>query len=172
MGSLAAAISGPDSMPGRVIGNYLITAELARGGMGIVYRARHRTLPRDVVVKRIRPTSFSTAARDEMRVRFRREACIQSQLDHPRIVRVYEFVDDAEEYLLVMEYVPGRSIRSMLDQDGIMLPDPACALAVQALEGLAYAHGFQYVDEAGNTGAGIIHRDIKPANLLVDERGN
>lgn len=171
-GSIAAAVPALDSMEGRVIGNYQITSELASGGMGIVYRARHRTLPRDVVVKRIRPTSSSAAARDDMRKRFRREAYIQSQLDHPRIVRVYEFFDEAEEYLLVMEYVPGRSIRSMLDQDGSVLPGPACALAVQALEGLEYAHEFHYVDEAGNTGAGIIHRDIKPANLLVDERGN
>ncbi len=159
-------------MLGRIIGNYLITGELARGGMGIVYRGRHRTLPRDVVVKCIRPTAFSEDARNELRARFRQEAYIQSQLDHPRIVRVYEFFGDAEEYFLVMEYVPGRSIRAMLDRDGVAPPDQACALAVQALDGLAYAHGFEYVDEAGNTGVGIIHRDIKPANLLVDERGN
>ncbi len=162
----------PDPMLGRIIGNYLITGELACGGMGIVYRGRHRTLPRDVVVKCIRPTALSSDARNELRARFRQEAYIQSQLDHPRIVRVYEFFGDAEEYFLVMEYVPGRSIRATLDRDGVVPPDQACALAVQALDGLAYAHGFKYVDEAGNTGVGIIHRDIKPANLLVDERGN
>jgi len=48
----------------------------------------------------------------------------------------------------------------------------AVALAIQALDGLAYAHGLRFVDESGNTGVGLIHRDIKPANLLVDEHGN
>jgi serine/threonine protein kinase/tetratricopeptide (TPR) repeat protein len=180
MGSGAFAAAAPargvdlrgDAMIGRVIGNYSITGELARGGMGIVYRARHVTLPRDVVVKCIRPLAFSEAARTDLRVRFRREAHIQSQLDHPHIVRVYEFFAGAEEYFLVMEYVPGSSLRSVLDKERVLPAEQTSALAVQALDGLAHAHGLHYVDESGNTGVGIIHRDIKPGNLLVDEQGN
>jgi len=175
-GAMAAATPprarSTDPMMGRAIGNYIITGELARGGMGIVYRARHVTLPRNVVVKCIRPVAFSEEAQKELRARFRREAHIQSQLDHPHIVRVYEFFSGDEEYFLVMEYVPGSSIRSMLDQRGSLPAGEASALAVQALDGLAHAHGLHYVDESGNTGVGIIHRDIKPSNLLVDERGN
>ncbi|MDQ2899918.1 MAG: protein kinase, partial [Acidobacteriota bacterium] len=161
-----------DPMIGRALGNYVVTGELAHGGMGIVYRARHVTLPRDAVVKCIRPFAYSDEAQnDQLRARFRREAHIQSQLDHPHIVRVYEFFAGAGEYYLVMEYVPGSSIRSMLDKDGVLDVGQAIALTVQVLEGLTHAHNLHYVDELGNAGVGIIHRDIKPANLLVDEHG-
>jgi serine/threonine-protein kinase len=173
MAALAPALGvrPVDPMVGRTIGNYVITGELARGGMGIVYSARHVSLPRDVVVKCIRPIAFSAEAAEDLRARFRREAYIQAQLDHPHIVRVYEFFDGADEYFLVMEYVHGSSLRSILDQRTILPAEEACALAAQALEGLACAHALRFVDESGNTGIGIIHRDIKPANMLVDERG-
>ena len=86
---VSAAADGVDpparsaiTMLGRTIGNYVITGELARGGMGIVYHARHVTLPRDAVVKCIRPLAVSDEAQNQLRARFRREAHIQSQLDH------------------------------------------------------------------------------------------
>jgi serine/threonine protein kinase/tetratricopeptide (TPR) repeat protein len=161
-----------DRMVGRTIGNYIITSELARGGMGVVYRARHVALPRDVVVKCIWPIAVSAEAAEDLRKRFRREAFIQSQLDHPHIVRVYEFFDGAEEYFLVMEYVSGLSLRAMLNQRKVLSVKEACDLAAQALDGLAYAHDLCFVDESGNTGTGMIHRDIKPANMLLDEHGN
>lgn len=173
LGAAIASVTPPvDPMIGSAIGNYVITEELAHGGMGIVYRGRHVTLPRDVVVKRIRPIAFSEDAQKELRARFKREAHIQSQLDHPHIVRVYEFFAGAGEYFLVMEYVHGASLRCMLDKDRVLTAEHATALAVQALDGLAHAHDLHYVDELGNTGVGIIHRDIKPANLLVDDHGN
>jgi serine/threonine protein kinase/TolB-like protein len=172
MGAVAMTAPARSGMIGRQIGNYIITGELAHGGMGIVYRARHVTLPRDVVVKCIRPMVSSEQAQKELRARFRLEAHIQSQLDHPHIVRVYEFFDSAEEYFLVMEYVHGASLRSILDKQRLLTAEHAAALAVQALDGLAHAHDLHYVDESGNPGVGIIHRDIKPANLLVDERAN
>ena len=168
----ARSESAVDPMIGRTIGNYRITGKLAHGGMGIVYRARHVTLPRDVVVKSIRPVAYADEARNELlQARFRREAHIQSQLDHPHIVRVYEFFAGAGEYFLVMEYVPGSSMRSMLDNERVLPAARASALTVQALEGLDHAHNLHFVDEQGNMGEGIIHRDIKPANLLVNERG-
>jgi TolB-like protein len=172
-GALAAAAPPRvDPMIGRVIGNYIITGELAQGGMGVVYRGRHLTLPRSVVVKSIRPLGMSDEARSDLRARFLREAHIQSQLDHPRIVRVYEFFAGEDDCFLVMEYVPGSSLRTILDNQRMLSAEQACSLAVQALDGLAHAHNLQYVDEAGRAGVGIIHRDIKPANLMVDDRGN
>jgi TolB-like protein/Flp pilus assembly protein TadD/tRNA A-37 threonylcarbamoyl transferase component Bud32 len=159
-------------MVGRVVGNYRITAQLARGGMGVVYRGRHLTLPREVVVKCIRPLSLDEAGQHELRARFRREAHIQSQLDHPHIVRVYEFLMQGGDDFLVLEYVDGESLRSLLDRERVLPPERVVALAAQALEGLAHAHGLHFVDEDGGRGVGIIHRDIKPANLLLDQSGN
>src|SRR5262245_65713105 len=97
-------------MIGKIIGNYQITSELAQGGMGTVYRGRHLHLPREVVVKSILLGAFPPSAKAELRARFRREAFVQSQLDHTNIVRVYEFFADDDDYYLVMEYVQGLSL--------------------------------------------------------------
>lgn len=155
-------------MLGKVIGNYLISGELAQGGMGAVYRGRHQTLPREVVVKSILLSSFPPQAQEQLKARFVREAFIQSQLDHPNIVRVYEFFTTAENYYLVMEFVNGMSLRDLLKRQGALAPNQAVAIFKQALSALDYAHNFSYVDESERPLQGIIHRDIKPANLLLD----
>ncbi len=155
-------------MLGKVIGNYQITGELAQGGMGAVYRGRHRSLPREVVVKSILLSSFPAHAQDQLKTRFVREAYVQSQLDHQNIVRVYEFFTLAENYYLVMEFVDGMSLRDLIKRQGAIAPANAVPLFKQALAALDYAHNFNYVDESGARHAGIIHRDIKPANLLLD----
>jgi serine/threonine-protein kinase len=155
-------------MIGRIIGNYEITGELAQGGMGAVYRGRHTGLPREVVVKAILLSSFPPQAQEMLKARFRREAYIQSQLDHPNIVRVYEFFTTEENYYLVMEFVNGMSIRDLLKRQGALAPDIAMPVIKQALAALDYAHNFSYVDESGARHQGIIHRDIKSANFLLD----
>jgi serine/threonine-protein kinase len=155
-------------MVGKIIGNYLISGELAQGGMGAVYRGRHQTLPREVVVKSILLSSFPPQAQEQLKARFVREAYIQSQLDHPNIVRVYEFFTSPENYYLVMEFVNGMSLRDLLKRQGALAPNQAVAIFKQALSALDYAHNFSYVDESGRPLKGIIHRDIKPANLLLD----
>ena len=159
-----------DPMIGRTIGNYTVTGELARGGMGIVYLARHVALPRDVVLKRVRPALY--AENDDVAARFRREAHIQCQLDHPHIVRVLEFFSSFDEWFLVMEYVPGSSVRKLIDERGPLPPDETVRLALQALAALGYAHSVEFTDEKGQPGRTVIHRDIKPANLILDQRGN
>ncbi|MGE0130311.1 MAG: protein kinase [Blastocatellales bacterium] len=158
-------------MLGRIIGNYQITGELAQGGMGAVYRGRHQSLPREVVVKSILLSSFPPHAQDQLKARFVREAYVQSQLDHQNIVRVYEFFTTAENYYLVMEFVDGMSLRDLIRRQGALAPANAVQLFKQALAALDYAHNYNYVDESGNRHAGIIHRDIKPANLLLDGMG-
>ncbi|MGH9833070.1 MAG: protein kinase domain-containing protein [Blastocatellia bacterium] len=158
-------------MIGKVIGNYQITGELAQGGMGAVYRGHHLRLPREVVVKSILLDSFSPSAQAQLKARFCREACIQSQLDHPNIVRVFEFFETEENYFLVMEYVSGVSLRDLLDRQGVASPSQAVYLFKQVLSALDYAHNFTYVDESNHRHKGIIHRDINPANLLLDHRG-
>src|SRR5262245_48846082 len=158
-------------MIGKVIGNYEITSELAQGGMGAVYRGRHLHLPREVVVKSILLGAFSPSAQDHLRARFRREAFVQSQLDHPNIVRVYEFFAAEENYYLVMEYVSGMSLRDLLGRQGPPTPAQAVYLLKQALAALDYAHDFRSQEDADYRHTGVIHRDIKPANMLLDARG-
>jgi len=158
-------------MIGRIIGNYRITSELAHGGMGTVYRGQHVNLPREIVVKSILLGAFSPAAQSHLKARFRREAYIQSQLDHPNIVRVYEFFTAEDNYYLVMEYVPGMSLKDLLARQGVPTPAQAVYLCKQALSALEFAHNFTYVDESDIRHTGIIHRDIKPANMLLDHKG-
>jgi eukaryotic-like serine/threonine-protein kinase len=158
-------------MLGKIIGNYQITSELAKGGMGAVYRGRHQNLPRDVVVKSILLSSFPPHAQDHLKARFVREAYIQAQLDHQNIVRVYEFFATPENYYLVMEFVDGMSLRDLINRQGALPPSSAVPLFKQALSALGYAHNFNYVDESGNRHTGIIHRDIKPANMLLGGTG-
>ena len=157
-----------NSMVGTTVGNYLITSELAQGGMGAVYRGRHQALPREVVVKSILLSSFPPQAQEQLKARFVREAYIQSQLDHPNIVRVYEFFTAPENYYMVMEFVNGMSLRDLIQRQGALAPNQAVAIFKQALSALDYAHNFGFVDESDRSLKGIIHRDIKPANLLLD----
>src|SRR5262245_19367950 len=158
-------------MIGKIIGNYQITSELAQGGMGAVYRGRHLHLPREVVVKSILLGAFPPSAQAELRARFRREAFVQSQLDHPNIVRVYEFFAAEDDYYLVMEFVPGMNLRDLLSIQGAPAPAQAVYLLKQALAALDYAHNFSYLYESERSHTGVIHRDIKPANMLLDTKG-
>src|SRR5262245_16884343 len=158
-------------MIGKIIGNYQITSELAQGGMGAVYRGRHLHLPREVVVKSVLLGAFPTSAQAELRARFRREAFVQSQLDHPNIVRIYEFFAAEENYYLVMEYVAGMSLRDLLALQGAPAPAQAVYSIKQALAALDYAHNFSYLYESERRHTGVIHRDIKPANMLLDPKG-
>src|SRR5262245_25099871 len=157
-------------MIGKIIGNYQITSELAHGGMGAVYRGRHLHLPREVVVKSILLGAFSPSAQDHLKARFRREAFVQSQLDHPNIVRVYEFFAAEENYYLVMEYVAGMSLRDLLSRQGPPTPAQAVYLLKQALEALDYAHDFRSEEDSEYRHTGVIHRDIKPGNMLLDAK--
>ncbi|MBX3277619.1 MAG: protein kinase [Acidobacteria bacterium] len=158
-------------MIGTRIGNYEITSELAQGGMGAVYRGRHINLPREVVVKSILLSSFPPSAREHLKARFVREAYIQSQFDHPNIVRVYEFFTTDENYYLVMEFIDGMSLRDLGKRRGAIDAAHAVPLFKQALAALDYAHHFGFVDESGRQLKGIIHRDIKPANMMLDGKG-
>src|SRR5262245_45992725 len=88
-------------MTGMTIGNYRITDLLARSAVSEIYRGYHLHLPRDVVVKSILHSDLTPSALAHLKARFRREAYIQSQLDHPNIVRVYEFFVQDDNYYLV-----------------------------------------------------------------------
>lgn len=156
-------------MLGRTIGNYEIVSPFGEGGMGELYLGRHaRLVAREVIIKTIRTEDFSPRQVEHLRERLEREAFVQSQLDHPNIVRVYDFIASGDTTCIVMEYVPGRDLRKMITRETGPIPDyRALKLFKQVLAAIDYAHNFIYLDKTGTRHQGIIHRDLKPANILV-----
>ncbi|MDQ1592398.1 MAG: eukaryotic-like serine/threonine-protein kinase [Pyrinomonadaceae bacterium] len=150
-----------------IIGSYRIEERIGRGGMGVVYRGQHTKLPREVAIKSINPRAGDHDLR-ALRHRFEREAYIQSQLDHPGIVKIYDYIVAEQTYYIVMEYVEGRSLAQLLKQEGgALVCERALALFDQILTAVVYAHTFTYQDQDGAAHRGIIHRDLKPPNILV-----
>lgn len=137
-----------------MLGPYRLETEIGRGGMGIVFRAFDELLQRTVAVKVLRPEFDDAAAR----ARLVREAQLAARFRHDHVVTVYAVVDrpDAAPYL-VMEYVPGPTLKARLRQPGGLAPTEAARLAAEVAGGLAAAHA-----------AGLIHRDVKPSNVLID----
>jgi serine/threonine-protein kinase len=155
-------------MLGRIIGNYEVVGQFGEGGMGELYIGRHTRLAREVIIKTIRTEDFSPRQIEHLRDRLEREAFVQSQLDHPNIVRVYDFIGSGDTTCIVMEYVPGRDLRKMITRETGPVPaDRAIKLFKQILAAIDYAHHFIYSDKSGEKHQGIIHRDLKPANILV-----
>lgn len=136
------------------LGPYRLETEIGRGGMGIVFRAFDELLQRTVALKVLRPEHDDAAAR----ARLVREAQLAARFRHDHVVTVHAVVDrpDAPPYL-VMEYVPGPTLKALLRQSGGLAPTEAARLAAEVADGLAAAHA-----------AGLIHRDVKPSNVLID----
>jgi serine/threonine protein kinase len=142
---------------GLLIGNYLILDKLGQGGMGVVFKARHRLLGRVGALK-ILPPSF---ARDRDAVlRFRREVEAAGRLKHPNLVAAQDADEDRGVHFLVMDYVEGRDLDRIVRERGPMPVVQAIDCLIQAARGLEAAHA-----------QGIIHRDIKPGNLMLENSG-
>ena len=162
-GGVAAAadrVPTPEELAPRFPG---LTIEhlLGRGGMGVVYKARHKALDRDVALK-VLPASV--AADPAFAERFQREARALARLQHPNIVLVYDFGQTVDEaggghFWLVMEYVDGTNIRQAMRAAQVG-PKEALAIVPQICDALQYAHE-----------RGVVHRDIKPENVLLDKAG-
>ncbi|HWS89905.1 MAG TPA: protein kinase [Pyrinomonadaceae bacterium] len=153
---------------GKKVGSYVIEEPVGRGGMGVVYRGRHEKLHRVVAVKSINPRGTHDLRR--LRHRFEREAYVQAQLDHPGIVKIYDYIVSEQTYFIVMEFVEGRSLAQCISQHpGGLGMERAIDLFEQILEAVSYAHTFVYRDESGTTHEGIIHRDLKPPNIMVTD---
>jgi serine/threonine-protein kinase len=136
---------------------YQILAQIGQGGLAEVYRAQDVALGRLVAVKALRreyvvdPTFL---------VRFHREAQSAASLTHPNIVAVYDFGQDQGRPYIVMEYVPGRDLRTMLQEGGPLSVDQAVDIGLQICAAVGYAHR-----------AGLVHGDIKPGNVLITPDG-
>ena len=151
---------------GKRVGSYVIEEPVGRGGMGVVYRGRHEKLPRVVAIKSINPRGTHDLRR--LRHRFEREAYVQAQLDHPGVVKVYDYIVSEQTYFIVMEYVEGRSLAQYIaEHPGGLGLDRSLDLIDQILVAISYAHTFVYRDEGGTTHQGIVHRDLKPPNIMV-----
>jgi serine/threonine-protein kinase len=136
---------------------YQLLQSLGSGGMAVVYRAKDLTLERFVSVKILRQ-DFS---RDEaFRNRFHQEAKSAANLSHPNIVTVHDFGLDGDRLFIIMEYVPGTNLKTIIREKGILSHNDALDLMIQASAGIGYAHR-----------AGLVHCDIKPHNMLVTPDG-
>src|SRR5256714_9714723 len=151
---------------GRKVGSYVVEEPVGRGGMGVVYRGRHEKLPRIVAIKSINPRGTHDLRR--LRHRFEREAYVQAQLDHPGIVKIYDYIVSEQTYFIVMEYVEGRSLAHLVaEHPGGIETERALDLFEQILDALTHPRTFVYRHENGATRSGIVHRDLKPPNIMV-----
>ncbi|TML56129.1 MAG: serine/threonine protein kinase [Actinobacteria bacterium] len=138
-------------------GRYRLERPLGHGGMASVFLARDTELDRPVAVKLL---AENLTGDPSFRKRFVREARLAARLSHPNVVSVYDAGEDGGRPYIVMEHVDGESLADALASRGRLASDEARALALQAANGLAHAHG-----------AGLVHRDIKPQNLLLGSDG-
>ncbi|NPV87835.1 MAG: protein kinase [Anaerolineae bacterium] len=143
---------------GLSIGRYRIIEQLGHGGMAIVYKAYDTTLEREVAIKFIRREAFSPENFEQMRKRFQREAKALAALDHPHIIKIYDYGEHEGTPYFVMQYVPSGTLK---ERTGAPMPyRQAAALLAPIARALAYAHS-----------ENILHRDIKPANILLTKNG-
>lgn len=146
-----------EDLTGRTFGAYQIVAPLGEGGMAAVYKAYQPAMERYVAVK-VLPQHMASS--EEFVLRFRREAKLLAQLQHPHILPVFDY-GEADGYpYIVMPLVQGGTLTDLLKKRALSLGETR-RLSLQIGDALSYAHE-----------RGMIHRDIKPSNILIDERGN
>src|SRR5690242_3655421 len=137
----------------RSIGPYDLLEPLGRGGMGVVYRARHGGLQQDRAIKLLPP---HLAADDSFVVRFKREATIAAGLRHPNIVLIYDVGQQDDYHYIVMELVRGRALRDVIREEQPLPITRIVRLLRPLADALDYAHAH-----------GVVHRDVKPTNVMI-----
>ena len=139
--------------PGLTFAGCRIERVAGRGGMGVVFEARQLALQRPVALKAIAP---ALAADPDFRARFERESHLTASIDHPNVIPVYDAGELDGTLYLVMRWVDGTDLRTLLDSTGPLPPERAIKLLQPVAAALAAAHR-----------RGLVHRDVKPANVLV-----
>lgn len=141
-----------------ISGKYEVISQIGKGGMGVVYQVRHRTLE-TVLALKVLPAELAEDA-DLVR-RFHQEARVMAQLRHPNIVHVLDVDRDGDTHYFVMEYVEGKSLSQYLRERGVLPVPEVFEISRQVAQALDYAHSHQ---------PPVVHRDIKPANILIEGR--
>ncbi len=144
-------------MEGQSLGNYRILKKLGEGGMGSVYLAKDITLEREVAIKIISP---QLTKNPRLMARFKVEAIAQARLNHANIVTIHAFDQQQDSYYIVMEYIEGQTLKSIIKESGKIPLPQALSIVSRILDGLNYAHS-----------RGVLHRDIKPANIFITCHG-
>jgi serine/threonine-protein kinase len=140
----------------QVIGKYKILGVVAKGGMGIVYRAYHPTLRRQVIIKKL-TIHGNKAVLD----RFKREAQLLLELQNQYIVHMFDYFTEGSSHYIVLEYVDGMALDKLLQKRKQLSVEVSLLIVRDACRALQYAHG-----------RGIVHRDIKPGNILMSKSGD
>ncbi|HEY5313090.1 MAG TPA: protein kinase [Pirellulales bacterium] len=140
-----------------VLGQYLVLDKIGAGGMGQVFKAAHKLMRRTVAIKVLPRAALSSPEAVE---RFQREVQAAARLEHPNIVMAFDADEAAGLHFLVMQYIDGKDLQSLVKDKRGLPVDAVVDYLLQAARGLSYAHQ-----------QGVIHRDVKPANLLLDHEG-
>src|SRR6202790_3826795 len=147
----------PTKTPRVLSGRYELSHLVARGGMAEVYRARDQPLDRPAALKVLFPELSVDRSFVE---RFRREAQAAANLSHPNIVPVFDWGEDTGTYFIVMEFIDGRPLSSILKTAGPLSAERTADIGAHVAAALGYAHKH-----------GVIHRDVKPGNVLITDEG-
>jgi len=141
-------------------GRYQIVSELGRGSMGVVYQGFDPIIGRTVAIKTMLTEGFAPAEFEEYKARFQREAQSAGILAHPNIVTVYDFGEDSGVLYLAMEFLEGKSLQALVEEQTILPVETIIPMYEQVCSALDHAHRHR-----------IVHRDIKPANIMILESG-
>ncbi|MFI6579320.1 serine/threonine-protein kinase [Nocardiopsis sp. NPDC050513] len=147
---------------GRLLkGRYQLTSEIARGGVGTVWRATDLVIDREVAVKELRlPADLSRAERESLLQRTTREARVAGRLTHPSLVTVLDVVDEDDRPWIVMELVEASTLEAIIQMGGPLPYQRVAEIGLQLIDALKVAHA-----------EGIVHRDVKPDNVMISESG-
>jgi serine/threonine-protein kinase len=139
----------------RKVGKYTIVSKIAQGGMGAVYKAKHPTLKRFVLLKKL-----TLRGGPQFIERFRREARIMMDFKHDHIVQVYDHFKDGSSYYIAEEFVDGVSLEQLIKRERYLSNEAAALIFYEVCKALRHAHE-----------KGVVHRDMKPGNILISNQG-